>query len=636
MSRENNSFAEYRKELFEIEGIFKSENSVKYLHQLENILKSNKEFNEILDKFFEVIKKYDSPTSEGILRGTVDYISSYEGLIKLGYKIARGELIKSLDILEEEKIVSTLKNFRFGKIREELGYRIAPVVLEEGKEKIYKMIDVISDERLVKTINYKNSKENLLLSNLIFDISRELVDNYSVNEIRDLSLSLARLSENLDKNDYKRILNEIYFMVNSGEDIEKIVKFVKLVDIVLPEIVDWSTYSLIEIVENNLTDLIIRAIDRNVAQFVMLYLKYKLLLPEPNLENIDRYDEIVAETLRKDYGISKNLSYREIEMFLATLSSGINMDEWGIDLKKLVELINKSERKNERIYRLDTGECIIDYLKRYEKDDLIKYTVISLTGSHDKNLESEARNVAKIFADEKDIEIARQRLNENKYLKKRVIEILKGRKEGKNRAYQDAYNLLLHSGEQPIVNVMKSIDYERDELVSKNIIRATESNNPLDFDFRFQKCCAYLPYGAKRKEIFTYCEDPRIMLVKYEIYGKPQGSAICYLGDDYLLVDSVEGDLEIAENRVFDIIFNDLLERAKMRNLEYILFNIRVYNETPRKFISYIEKAYKKLGLRKDYFLVDFKTDAYLEAMRIPPSEYYLPMNKYLVLKIDH
>jgi hypothetical protein len=635
MSRENNSFAEYRKELFEIEGIFKSENSVKYLRQLEDILKSNKEFNEILDKFFEVIKKYDSSTSEGILRGTVDYISSYEGLIKLGDKIAKGELIKSLDILGEEKIVSTLKNFRFDKIREELGYRVAHVVFEEGKEKIYKMIDVISDERLVKTINHKNSKENLLLSNLIFDISRELVDNYSVNEIRDLSLSLARLSEKLDKNDYKRILNEIYFMINSGEDIEKIVKFVKLVDTVLPEIVDWSTYSLIEIVENNLTDLTIRAIDRNVAQFVMLYLKYKILLPEPNLENIDRYDEIVAETLRKDYGISKNLSYREIEMFLATLSSG-TMDEEGIDLEKLVELINKSERKNERIYRLDTGEYINDYLKIYKKDDLIKYAVISVTGSLDKNLESEARNVAKIFADEKDIEIARQRLNENKYLKKRVIEILKGRKEEKNRAYLDAYNLLLHSGEQPIVNVMKSIDYERDELVSKNIIRATESNNPLDFDFRFQKCCAYLPYGAKREEIFTYCEDPRIMLVKYEIYGKPQGSAICYLGDDYLLVDSVEGDLEIAENRVFDIIFNDLLERAKMRNLEYILFNIRVYNETPRKFISYIERAYKKLGLRKDYFLVDFKTDAYLEAMRIPSREYYLPMDRYLVLKIDH
>lgn len=635
MSRENNSFAEYRKELFEIEGIFKSENSVKYLRQLEDILKSNKEFNEILDKFFEVIKKYDSSTSEGILRGTVDYISSYEGLIKLGDKIAKGELIKSLDILGEEKIVSTLKNFRFDKIREELGYRVAHVVFEEGKEKIYKMIDVISDERLVKTINHKNSKENLLLSNLIFDISRELVDNYSVNEIRDLSLSLARLSEKLDKNDYKRILNEIYFMINSGEDIEKIVKFVKLVDTVLPEIVDWSTYSLIEIVENNLTDLTIRAIDRNVAQFVMLYLKYKILLPEPNLENIDRYDEIVAETLRKDYGISKNLSYREIEMFLATLSSG-TMDEEGIDLEKLVELINKSERKNERIYRLDTGEYINDYLKIYKKDDLIKYAVISVTGSLDKNLESEARNVAKIFADEKDIEIARQRLNENKYLKKRVIEILKGRKEEKNRAYLDAYNLLLHSGEQPIVNVMKSIDYERDELVSKNIIRATESNNPLDFDFRFQKCCAYLPYGAKREEIFTYCEDPRIMLVKYEIYGKPQGSAICYLGDDYLLVDSVEGDLEIAENRVFDIIFNDLLERAKMRNLEYILFNIRVYNETPRKFISYIERAYKKLGLRKDYFLVDFKTDAYLEAMRIPSREYYLPMDRYLVLKIGH
>jgi hypothetical protein len=635
MSRENNSFAEYRKELFEIEGIFKSKKSVNYLRQLEDILKSNKEFNEILGKFFEVIKKYDSSTSEGILRGTVDYISSYEGLIKLGDKITKGELIQSLDILGEEKIVSTLKNFRFGKIREELGYRVARVVFEEDKEKIYKMIDVISDERLVKTINHKNSKENLLLSNLIFDISRELVDNYSVNEIRDLSLSLARLSEKLDKNEYRRILNEIYFMINSGEDIEKIVKFVKLVDTVLPEIVDWSTYSLIEIVENNLTDLIIRAIDRNVAQFVMLYLKYKILLPEPNLENIDRYDEIVVETLRKDYGISKNLSYREIEMFLATLSSG-TMNEEGIDLEKLVELINKSERKNERIYRLDTGECINDYLKIYKKDDLIKYAVISVTGSLDKNLESEARNVAKIFADEKDIEIARQRLNENKYLKKRVIEILKGRKEEKNRAYLDAYNLLLHSGEQPIVNVMKSIDYERDELVSKNIIRATESNNPLDFDFRFQKCCAYLPYGAKREEIFTYCEDPRIMLVKYEIYGKPQGSAICYLGDDYLLVDSVEGDLEIAENRVFDIIFNDLLERAKMRNLEYILFNIRVYNETPRKFISYIERAYKKLGLRKDYFLVDFKTDAYLEAMRIPSREYYLPMDRYLVLKIDH
>jgi len=82
--------------------------------------------------------------------------------------------------------------------------------------------------------------------------------------------------------------------------------------------------------------------------------------------------------------------------------------------------------------------------------------------------------------------------------------------------------------------------------------------------------------------------------------------------DNIFLVDSVEGHRRFRNDKIFEIVYNDLIERAREKGAEMIVFNIDVYNETSRKFIEYLSRK----NLPKGRIKMRLDTDAYLEAKK--------------------
>jgi hypothetical protein len=124
--------------------------------------------------------------------------------------------------------------------------------------------------------------------------------------------------------------------------------------------------------------------------------------------------------------------------------------------------------------------------------------------------------------------------------------------------------------------------------------------------------CVYLPSGARSEEILKYCKDDNFILVRYDVGNQTLGSAICYMKDNIFLVDSVEGHRRFRNPKIFEIVYNDLIERAREKKAKMVVFNINVYNETPRKFIEYLSRK----NLPKERIEMRLDTDAYLEAKK--------------------
>ena len=233
----------------------------------------------------------------------------------------------------------------------------------------------------------------------------------------------------------------------------------------------------------------------------------------------------------------------------------------------------------------------------YSKEELLRYSIISIMGSKDKILEAEAENAIIEIVGKTILNKAKNSFNtkykytQDEFNKKHKSDLLKNIfKNFRQHTYEDAYKLLNNTNDHAICDVLNAVNYKDVDIANTNFIRATESNNPLDYDNKTQLVCVYLPLGANNDEIIRYCNDDSILLIRYDIGGKTLGSAICAFQDDIFLVDSVEGHRTTRKDKVFEIIYNDLISRAKMKNTKRIIFNRTVFNETPKKFIEYIGK----------------------------------------------
>ncbi|MEM5773075.1 MAG: hypothetical protein QXL86_02500, partial [Candidatus Aenigmatarchaeota archaeon] len=89
------------------------------------------------------------------------------------------------------------------------------------------------------------------------------------------------------------------------------------------------------------------------------------------------------------------------------------------------------------------------------------------------------------------------------------------------------------------------------------------------------------------------------------------------------LVDSVEGHRRFRKPKIFEIVYNDLINRAKSRGSDLIIFNQNVGNKTPQEFLAYL----KQIGLKEEEIRMKFNTDCYLEANKWKVKGYVVRFN---------
>jgi hypothetical protein len=337
--------------------------------------------------------------------------------------------------------------------------------------------------------------------------------------------------------------------------------------------------------------------DENDANSIRIYFIFKEELPKPDESNIKDYLKIALGYSKEKYGIYLNIDQLDLLQ---------RLDEE--TRSRAIDLARKSKEENEKIYSLETGNEL-KYALNYDKDTLLKYSIISIIGSRDEKLQNNARSVISEIVGQKTLNRAIHEFNYNfRHLKKPIIDAIKrGDLEG-------AYKILLQeagSKSEAIGDVLNAANY-REVNIKGRILKAVESKNPLDYDSAVQICCAYLP----SKRIFDYIEDKNVVLIRYDIGGKTLGSAICYLEDGehekIFLVDSVEGHRRFRKPEIFELVFKDLIERAREKGANIVVFNTSAYNETSRKLLEYL----KRKGLEEGRIIMKLETNAYLEAKR--------------------
>ena len=76
------------------------------------------------------------------------------------------------------------------------------------------------------------------------------------------------------------------------------------------------------------------------------------------------------------------------------------------------------------------------------------------------------------------------------------------------------------------------------------------------------------------------------------------------------LVDSVEGHRTFRKPQIFNAVYQDLVERAREKGAEKVIFSENCMNETPKKFIEFLGNS----GLKKGNVDMKLNTEGYLEA----------------------
>ncbi|EFD92858.1 MAG: hypothetical protein BJBARM5_0361 [Candidatus Parvarchaeum acidophilus ARMAN-5] len=275
--------------------------------------------------------------------------------------------------------------------------------------------------------------------------------------------------------------------------------------------------------------------------------------------------------------------------------------------KELTELLDNSYEKNRKEYslNLEKGEKL-----KIDVGKLPYYSLISVIGSRDPSNEKNAVSTVMEIAGEKAVNRARNEFNSHyKNLRNTIISYIN------DNDINGALKLLKDTKNEAINDIVNASEYRNGSRIvkGKNVLEAVESNNPLDYNSSVQIACVYLPANHKGG-IVDYCKDERFKLIRYDVNGNTIGSAICYLEDGNFLVDSVEGHRTFRKKRIFDIVYKDLVNRAKEYHAKRIIFSVDGYNETPRKFIENI----KEYGLKLDKTKMALDTEGYLEAKQNP------------------
>lgn len=353
-----------------------------------------------------------------------------------------------------------------------------------------------------------------------------------------------------------------------------------------------STETIVEMLRNNLDRLVT---DKMTFAAVRAYLKSGRMLPAPTAENISNYEGVANAYLKQRYGLEKELSVPQIDTLFSL--DGYNGGEEAMR-QGAIYFVNKAREENVRHYSITMGGSAVPI--DYPKETLTRYAVLALISPPGKDAESEGV-VAQIVG-ERAVNRARNSFNTSH--RRLLPGILR---EVKESNFEGAASLLRQTNDEAIMDVLNSANYREVNIGNAKFVRAAENKNPLDYDSRVQIACVYMPSG---KHIFEYCADDRVTLVRYEVGGRALGSAICYLEDNVFLVDSVEGHRTFRKPGIFDVVYEDLVERARAKGAVKILFSTDSSNETPGEFEDYL----KSKGLKETVMKMRLATNTYLEA----------------------
>ncbi|MEM5875511.1 MAG: hypothetical protein QXX45_03000, partial [Candidatus Aenigmatarchaeota archaeon] len=463
------------------------------------------------------------------------------------------DVIKISKILGMDEIVNTIKKYE-GEVAEIIANRIghAAYTLRDKDEDVIKISKILGMDEIVNTIK-----------------------KYEGEVARKIAINIAHAA--YDLRDSSKIIRIVGMLNKVGKDMFDVLN-------------DNGIYEIINLGLDNLIK------NRRDFDAITLYIKSDKKLPLPTENNIDSYLDLAANYVKRKYGIEKNLNYNQLLMFFSTEEK---------IRKEVVNFVNNSREINPKYYSLSIKNK--NNSLNYSRDDLEKYAIIAVIGSRNKDLEKEAVNIISSIVGEKTVNRARNEFYKN--YKNLIKEIASAFNQGN---YEKAINILKQTNNEAINDVINSVNY-RDININSNVIKAVESKNPLDYDNRVQMACVYLPYGSNIEDgILKYCKDNRIKLVRYDIGDQPLGSAICYLEDKKLLVDSVEGHRRFRKEEIFEIVYNDLIERAKEWGAEVVVFSKNTLNETSRKFLEYLSSK----NLKYDEVEMKLNTSAYIEAER--------------------
>jgi hypothetical protein len=374
-------------------------------------------------------------------------------------------------------------------------------------------------------------------------------------------------------------------------DGKKVRKIVEMLEKVGKSIFDTlENHEIYEIIDENLDRLVS---DKSSFDAVAAYIKSKKRLPKPDESNIKDYNTLALEYVKRKYGLNKDISIHQILMLFSVPE---------IIIKKVIDLVNKSEERDVKYYSLETKDGKI---LNYSREELMMYAIISIVGSRDKERERQAIDAIASIVGRKVVDRARSEFNSKyKHLMREIVAAFR------DRDYSKALDILKQTENEAIIDVINAVDYKDVDIGSARFIKAVESNNPLDYDSRIQMACVYLPSGAMKGEILKYCRNDNFVLVRYDVGNQTLGSAICYMEDGIFLVDSVEGHRRFRKPEIFEIVYNDLINRAREKKAKMIVFNIDVFTGTPQEFIEYLSRK----NLPKESIKMRLDTDGYLES----------------------
>lgn len=343
-------------------------------------------------------------------------------------------------------------------------------------------------------------------------------------------------------------------------------------------------------------------VDNNSFNAVSIYTRFGGELPLPTKDNINTYENIVSEYISKAYGTNKKLDLNAIYLLFSVKEEA---------RKGLAKLVNESVERNIKEYSISSDGSKPIYIGG---EKLTYYSLIAVTGSRDKEKDKEAFDTISSIVGEKTVRKARNSFNSRyKHMIKDIASYVnKGDVGG-------AISLLASKKDENIDDILAARNYKEINIKNKNLIKAVESNNPLDYRGDVQIACVYLP-DSREGGIYEYCNDyyskdkgKGFVLARYGIDGKTLGSAICYMEDNKFLVDSVEGHKVVRKPQIFDAIYKDLIYRAKEKGANMIIFGNAGMNETPKMFMRYIRENGRNFGLKKQRIKMKLDTDGYLE-----------------------
>ncbi|MBU5682440.1 MAG: hypothetical protein KQA34_01885 [Candidatus Aenigmarchaeota archaeon] len=575
-----------------------------------------------MDEVVNVIRKYEEDIAKEIADriATTAYelrdeealieiartIEKYEGSIakEIAYRIAisayelgnKDEIVKISRILGMDEVVNTIRKYE-GVAAEEVAIWIgAAAHASRNKDEVAKISRILGMDEVVNTIRKYEGSVAREIVDLIVATFYESEDENEAIRIGKI-LGMDEVVNVIKK--YKGVTAEevairIVYAITELRDASKVTRLIRFTEKFGEDIFDFfSSRELYKVINLGLDNLVR---DKKDLYAIAIYIKSNKELPLPTKNNIDNYLDLALNHLKSKYGLKKDINYDQLLLLFSTQR---HLRE------EIINLVNISKEVNPKYYSLSIKDG--DNSLNYSRKDLEKYSIIAIVGSKNKNLEKEAIKIISSIVGEKTVNRARNEFYKN--YRNLIREIANAFNE---KNYEKAISILKQTNNEAIIDVINAINY-RDVNINSNVVKAVESKNPLDYDNRIQMACVYLPYGARMEDgILKYCKDDRIKLIKYDIGNKTLGSAICYLEDKKLLVDSIEGHRRFRKEEIFEIVYRDLIERAKEWGVEIVIFNTNVMNETSRKFLDYL----KRKNLEEKEIEMKLNTGAYLEAKK--------------------